>query len=271
MERTPLASPDDSEIMTMNRLSSLQAGPAFTSHTAPITARKRCDETMDAIKSLILREHLQPHDTLPTEPMLCEQIGASRSSVREAIRKLEALNIVEVKQGKGMFVGSLSLDPLVETLAFRSLISVNKNLEDLNNVVQMRRFLDMGFADQVVESMRGTQQPELAELSQRMQESAESGDTFLEQDIAFHTGILHAVNNKIAEQFVRCLWLVHMAVLPQLGLAVSDELEKTANAHERMLSTAIAGDVEGYRQAVIDHYEPIQSILQHRLRNDEMQ
>ena len=57
-----------------------------------------------------------------------------------------------------------------------------------------------------------------------------------------------------------------MAVLPQLGLEVSDELEKTARAHELMLKTAIAGDADGYRQAVNDHYEPIQSILLNRLQ-----
>ena len=65
---------------------------------------------MDAIKSYILRERLQPGDVLPTETQLCDTIGASRSSVREAVRKLEALNIVKVEHGKGTFVGSLSLD-----------------------------------------------------------------------------------------------------------------------------------------------------------------
>ena len=51
--------------------------------------RSRCDVTMDAIKSYILRERLQPGDLLPTEVELCEAVGASRSSVREAVRKLE--------------------------------------------------------------------------------------------------------------------------------------------------------------------------------------
>lgn len=263
MEET-FSSCEDDEMTTLDRLSLLQA----SSNSAPIVARKRCDETMDAIRSLILRERLQPKDMLPTEPMLCNLIGASRSSVREAIRKLEALNIVEVKQGKGMFVGSLSLDPMVETLAFRSLISINKNFEDLSNVVEMRKFLDLGCADKVVESLKGTQHPELEALSGIMTKEAHAGKTFLEQDIAFHTGILRAVNNTIAEQFVRCLWLVHMAVLPQLGLEVSDELEKTARAHELMLKTAIAGDADGYRQAVNSHYEPIQSILLHRLKKN---
>lgn len=172
MEET-FSSHEDDEMTTLDRLSFLQA--SSNSNSAPITARKRCDETMDAIRSLILRERLQPKDMLPTEPMLCNLIGASRSSVREAIRKLEALNIVEVKQGKGMFVGSLSLDPMVETLAFRSLISINKNFEDLSDVVEMRKFLDLGCADKVVESLKGTQQPELEALSEIMTKEAHAG------------------------------------------------------------------------------------------------
>ncbi|MCW1065571.1 FadR/GntR family transcriptional regulator, partial [Streptococcus anginosus] len=72
---------------------------------------------------------------------MCNQICTSRSSIREAIRKLEALNIVRVEHGKGTFIGSLSLSPMVETLAFRALISADKNLIDLQNVVEMRKFL----------------------------------------------------------------------------------------------------------------------------------
>ena len=126
--------------------------------------RSRCDVTMDAIKSYILRERLQPGDLLPTEVELCEAVGASRSSVREAVRKLEGLNIVNVEHGRGTFVGSLSLDPMVETLAFRSMVSVGKNFDDLKDVVELRRFLDLGCADEVCAKVKGTEQPELGAL-----------------------------------------------------------------------------------------------------------
>lgn len=231
----------------------------------PTPPRSRCDVAMDAIRTYILRERLHPGDPLPTETMLCEATGASRSSIREAVRKLEALNIVTVQHGKGTFVGDLSLDPMVETLAFRSLVSVGKNFEDLQGVVQMRRFLDLGCADDIVASLRGTEQPELAGLARQMSEAAGRNETFLDEDIAFHTGMMTMLHNTVAEELVRCLWLVHMAVLPQLGLSVASELTATAEAHERMLTTALAGDVDGYRRAVIDHYEPIQSILRDTL------
>ena len=68
---------------------------------------------------------------------------------------------------------------------------------------------------------------------------------------------------------VRSLWLVHMAVLPQLGLAASSELDRTADAHHRMLNAALAGNVDDYREAVFDHYEPIESILKRRIVQEQ--
>lgn len=227
--------------------------------------RSRCDVTMDAIKSYILRERLQPGDLLPTEVELCEAVGASRSSVREAVRKLEGLNIVNVEHGRGTFVGSLSLDPMVETLAFRSMVSVGKNFDDLKDVVELRRFLDLGCADEVCARVKGTEQPELDALVDAMVSSAERGEDFLYADIDFHMGLLDPLGNTIAKQMVHSLWLVHMAVLPQIGLAPSEKMLDTAEAHRRMLDAAIAGDAQMYREAVREHYRPIESILREHL------
>ena len=75
---------------------------------------------MDAIKSYMLRHGLHSGDRLPTESALCTDLGVSRSSVREALRRLEALDIVTVRQGSGSYVGNMSMQPLVETLILRA-------------------------------------------------------------------------------------------------------------------------------------------------------
>ncbi|MBT1173229.1 FadR family transcriptional regulator [Bifidobacterium sp. MA2] len=227
--------------------------------------RSRCDIAMDAIKSYIIREHLTMGDPLPNEAMLCNELGVSRSSVREAVRKLEALHIVSVEHGKGMFVGDVSLDPLVDSLSFRAMIDNNENLVELRNVIQVRRVLDLGVAQQVVDAMRGTEQPELEELAREMSVSASERMTFLNQDIDFHTRLLECVHNNVLSQLARSLWLVHMAVLPQLNLSVSQSLDVTAHAHADMLRAALDGDVEAYRAAVVEHYKPIEAILDSHL------
>ncbi|MDO4912956.1 MAG: GntR family transcriptional regulator [Bifidobacteriaceae bacterium] len=229
-------------------------------HT-PISQRSRCNETMDAIKTYIIRARLAPGDVLPTETQLCDVLGASRSSIREAIRKLEALNILHVEHGKGTFVGSFSLNPMVETLTMRSMLSIDDNYKDLRNVVELRKFLDLGYAEAICTSIQGTKQPELVALADRMEQLADQQETFLQEDIAFHTGLLKSINNPVAEQLVHGLWLVHMAVIPELDLRNIPALHQTAQAHRLMLETTINGDIDGYREAVLAHYAPLESIL----------
>src|SRR5688572_20396388 len=83
----------------------------------------RAESTAQQVKAYILRNHLRPGDLLPTETELCDTLGVSRSSVREAIRRLATLDIVEVRHGYGTFVGNLTLAPLVEGLVFRGTLS----------------------------------------------------------------------------------------------------------------------------------------------------
>lgn len=153
----------------------------------------------------------------------------------------------------------------VETLAFRSMVSVGKNFDDLKDVVELRRFLDLGCADEVCAKVKGAEQPELDALVDAMVSSAERGEDFLYADIDFHMGLLDSLGNTIAKQMVHSLWLVHMAVLPQIGLAPSEKMLDTAEAHRRMLDAAIAGDAQMYREAVREHYRPIESILREHL------
>lgn len=234
--------------------------------TNSLDTRSRCDLTMDAIKAYIIKNRLKPGDLLPTETTLCKELNASRSSVREANRKLEALHIVDVVHGKGTFVGNLSLDPLVETLGFRAIMMGDQDLSDLRDVINVRRILDLGMAEDVVKNLQNTEQPHLIELTEEMSASAKKGSTFLAEDISFHTELLKSANNTILTQLARSLWLVHMAVLPQLGLQVSAALNTTADAHYDMVNAAIKGDVKAYRQAVVAHYEPIEEILRSKLQ-----
>lgn len=238
----------------------------YSKRPKPIDNRNRYDTTMNAIKAYILQHQLTPGDPLPTETELCQSLQTSRSSIREAVRKLEALHIVSVQHGSGMFVGDLSLSPMVETLSFKAMIPDGNDFQSLRNVVRLRHYLDLGSAETVVQEMKGSEQPALEKVAHEMLELAEQDETFLTEDITFHMGIMDTLHNDVAQQLFQSLWLVHMAVLPKIGLAVSASLEESARAHGDLLHRAIAGDLEGYRAAVDAHYKPIEEILTQKLQ-----
>lgn len=219
-------------------------------------------ETADRIRDLILTRELRSGDLLPTETEMCDALDVSRSSVREAIRSLATLDIVEVRHGHGTFVGKMSLDPMVQALVFRGVLSSGDNLRSLREIVEVRLALDLAMAEQIVGALAGSEQPELAELVAQMVANAEAGATFLEADRAFHTRLLDAVDNQLAGQLVGAFWDIHTAVLPRLGLALPGDMQQTAHAHGEMVTAALAGDLAGYRHAVITHYEPLQRMLE---------
>lgn len=222
---------------------------------------KRSAATTDAIKAYILRQGLGPGDSLPTEAKLGSALQVSRSSVREALRTLQALDIVVIKQGRGTFVGEMSLTPMVETLVLRSALGQKSNKSSLREVVKVRRYLDLGLTHDIVAAFKGTTNPELRKLVERMKEKAAKGEKFMDEDIAFHNGLLTQAGGELAQQLTASMWLVHMAVVPDLGPDKSDGQKKTATAHEHMLDAAEAGNAEAYRQAVWDHYAHLEELL----------
>lgn len=235
-------------------------------NTGTRASRMRRSTTADQIKDLILTRGLRPGDPLPTEAELCETLDVSRSSVREAIRTLSTLDIVNVRHGHGTFVGSMSLDPMVEALVFRGVLAPEGSLQALRDVIEVRLALDLAVAEQVVTAMSGKASAELDAFVDDMERHANAGENFLEADRAFHTTLLSTLDNQLYGQLVGAFWDVHTAVAPQLGVIPPADITMTAHAHGSMLRAARNGDLDGYRQAVIDHYLPLQRSLAQQIQ-----
>ncbi|RYG76499.1 FadR family transcriptional regulator [Yimella sp. RIT 621] len=214
-----------------------------------------------AIKELILERGLRPGEPMPTENELVELLGISRSSVREAVRTLVALDILAVKHGRGTFVGEVSLRPLVEGMVFRGVMSSGDDYRTLREVVELRTTLDLAMADHVVESLAGQDSSELRALTAQMRERVQQGKSFADADRAFHEGLAGLQNNDLFAQIVGALWEIHATISPKLGLPTSRDMHDTANAHVELLDRAAAGDLEGYRAAVVAHYAPLLRVI----------
>lgn len=219
----------------------------------------------EGIRTYIVEHALGPGDLLPTEAVLCEELGVSRSSVREALRRLDALDIVDVRHGYGTFVGNVSLKPLVESVTFRGRIDTRTAADTLRDVIDVRQALDLGHAELVVGALRGTEQEDLHALVERMVERANRGDRFSVEDREFHTTLLaRSTPNRLAEDLLGAFWDIHTVLIDDLAVAMPDDIALTAAAHGDMLAAAQAGDVEGYRRAVVAHYAPQLRALERR-------
>ena len=223
-------------------------------------ADTRSTATMDAIKAYILQHGLRTGDRLPTEASLCADLGVSRSSVREALRKLEALDIVTVRQGSGSYVGTMSLQPLVETLVLRSALDEINGIQSLRSIIDTRRALDLGIAPGLLAAMKGNRDPRLWDLADTMRIEAQAGRTCPAEDIAFHSALLEPLHNPLMSQLVSAMWLIHQARAPRLHAASKEHLLASAEAHAAILRACESGDNDAYKKAIDDHYLPLLSL-----------
>ena len=233
-------------------------GAYSTLMTSPAT---QAETTMNAIKDFILRTGLQVGDALPTESQLCTDLGVSRSSVREAVRTLVALDIVEVRHGHGMFVGKVSMRPMVESLVFRGLLNPGDDHRGLRDIVEVRITLDNALADPVTQAWKNRDDPELDQIVAQMDLHAQKGELFTEQDRRFHMRLLEPLDNHLFLHLTEAFWAVHTLTVPLLDGPRPEDMISSAKAHRAMLQAARAGDAQAYRQAITQHYAPLLAAL----------
>lgn len=213
------------------------------------------------IKDLILRDGLHPGDPMPTEARLVEELGVARSSVREAMRTLSSLDIVEVRHGHGTFVGRMSLAPLVDGLLFRARLNDGNDLRTLREVVQARIALDLSLGRQLVEAWRGRDLAPAREQVERMREAHAAGRPFTEADQAFHAAVLSELDNELMMQLSDAFWQVHTSALPLLDVPPAADIRLTIEAHDAIVDALESGDEDAYATAVHAHYGPLERTL----------
>src|SRR6266404_1431793 len=121
--------------MPDNPLAMTASGPPRRGRRNPSVT----DEAIDKIQKLIISGSWGPGDRLPKETELAAQLGLSRNSLREAVRALSQLRVLEVKQGDGTYVSSLEPDLLLESTRFVSHLLADRTIIE---VFEVRRLLE---------------------------------------------------------------------------------------------------------------------------------
>lgn len=220
------------------------------------------DSARDQIKQYIVDHQLTPGSPMPTEMVLCEELGVSRGILREAVSQLDALDIVDIEHGRGTFVGQISLQPLVNSVTFRTQVDQRDASQVLREIIDVRQSLDLGEVDKVVGALKGQRNEDLHELVTIMVDKARRHEVFPDEDRQFHTQLSwRATGNMLAQNLIGAFWDIHTAVIEQIGLPQPQEIADTAAAHGAMLMAAEAGDADAYREAICAHYVPLFSVL----------
>jgi DNA-binding FadR family transcriptional regulator len=217
---------------------------------------------------LILDRGLRSGDPLPTETDLMEELGVSRNSVREALKGLQALDIVEIRHGYGTYVGRLSLTPLADGLTFRTLQGSASDVRALSEILEVREVLEAGLIRRVAATIPDEDLAALDAVVRLMDARARTGETFADEDREFHEVLYRSLGNTLVPQLLGVFWNVFDRVSNIRGWNHDPSPIGTVRRH-RAIVTALRGhDVEAAEEALARHFRSIDTRVERAARRD---
>lgn len=224
------------------------------------------DQAILKIKAMIMAGQLRPGDRLPPEPELAAQIGVSRSSLREAVRALALIQVLEVRHGDGTYVTSLEPSMLMESTGFIvELLGGGRELD----FYQVRRILEPAAAALATARIDTATTEQLHAIVQRM-EAATTVPEVAEADVAFHRTITAAAGNELLTSLLDNLSSETIRVRIWHLITGSDVAEVTKVEHRLIYEAIRARDPELARASVAMHIARGETWLQ-RLLEEDMQ
>ena len=220
-----------------------------------IRRNKVYEEVARRLEKLI-GERLKPGDMLPPEREQAESFGVSRSSIRDAIRRLELLGMVEPRQGAGTVVRELSTDAVINPLT-AALVQKRKMVVELLDV---RKMLEPPLASRAATHASPDDISEMEEILRRQDERLGRGETAIEEDNEFHYTIAMASDNSVVLKVLDVLMDL-LRETRERSLQVEGRPHKSIAGHRRILSAIKRHDALAAELAMRRHLEEVSEIV----------
>jgi DNA-binding FadR family transcriptional regulator len=205
------------------------------------------------IAKMIADRRLHSGEALPTETQLAHQLKVSRNSVREAVKALESLGVVEARVGAGLFVGHFSL----QTLFDNAPLYLVRGLGDLTDTILLRLYLESGMAEVVVDRLTTEQLRNLRLIIKRWEGQAARGSIAPALDRNFHLLLTATVDNKLVSKTLDAFWQVRHLAAQRGELPTNTSAEQNYARHALILHALESRDPDKLRTAVRRHYEEV--------------
>jgi GntR family transcriptional repressor for pyruvate dehydrogenase complex len=210
----------------------------------PIDKRPRiAEDAAEAIRRYIVEERLQPGHMLPSERQFQQQLQISRASVREALRVLQMMGLVEARHGRGLFVTESNLRPMVD--AYVNTLSLVDE-DSFGHLLAVREALELGAADLAAKLRTPEDLEKLASVLKEAVRRVEDGGDALAEDLGFHDLLIEATHNPLLERLYSC-------IAPFL-------IEVRSRSLERDEAGRLDSQKAKWKVAIADHTEIFQAV-----------
>jgi len=215
------------------------------------------EEVARQIERLILKR-LQPGDKLPSERELADTLGVSRSSIRDAIRSLELMGMVEARQGAGTVVLEISAGSLVNPIAN----TLKRKEEMIGELLDFRKMLEPPLAARAATHASDEEISEMNEILVRQERKLRAGESTIPEDSEFHYSIALASRNSVVLKVLDTLMDL-LRDTRERSLQIEGRPQKSLAGHRRILEAIKRRNAEGAKAAMRRHIEDVEEIVLH--------
>jgi GntR family transcriptional repressor for pyruvate dehydrogenase complex len=224
----------------------------------PIKKTRVAEEVADRIRTLILDGTFPQAQPLPSERVLTERFGVSRGSIRDALRMLETIGLLETRHGRGTFPHELTVDRLVAPLA--SMMTYQHDLQD--ELLDVRRMFEPAVARAAATRMTDEDFADLQRILEAQRRKLETGQSAIVEDTAFHAVLARSTRNRVVVSIMATLndLLVESR---KLTLRQMGRPAKSVEGHEAVVAALRRRDAEGAARAMRNHIDQIADLQLH--------
>jgi GntR family transcriptional regulator, transcriptional repressor for pyruvate dehydrogenase complex len=219
-------------------------------HYAPIPRANLTEEIVKRIINLITDLRMKPGDKLPTERELVATFRVGRSSIREAIKILNAIGVVRIVAGAGMFVGDGNLSLLAKPLSLGFL----RGGRGIAELIEARRLLEVELAGLAAERASAEEIASMKDGLAEMHAAQQDVERYTESDIRFHLAVARGAHNEVLLDLLETLQHI---IRNWIVMSIEEVEGRPSSIHEHapIYDAISARDAVGARLAMKEHLE----------------
>ena len=222
----------------------------------PVTRTTLTADICRKLAAQLIRGHWKAGEKIPAERELCEKLGVGRASLREALKALEIMGMIETRLGDGTYVCRRSeffSRPLLWAIA-------SSSEAETRELVEARILIEVELAGLAAERATAANIDRLSQELDRMEERKANPQAFVQADVDFHLEIGNAASNQI---LMNALQLIRNLLQEWILTAVDVEgvPAKACAQHKRILQAIRAHDSEAARKAMQKHLKDMAGFL----------
>jgi DNA-binding FadR family transcriptional regulator len=215
------------------------------------------DEAIEKIKQMIISGRVRPGEKLPREADLAAELGLSRNSLREAVKALSLINVLDVRQGDGTYATSLAPSLLLEALSF--IVDFHRD-DTVLEFLEVRRILEPGATALAALRMSAEDKTKLGDILDSVAVDSPVED-FVAADLEFHKKIAIGSGNSVLASLVDNMSMPTARARVWRGMTEPRAQERTLAEHRAIYQAIVNRDPDLARSWAIAHIAGIESWL----------